>query len=101
MRRAVFGGADDKPLQHLGEAETCFVILEWDAFGGSWWLSDDRESLRYAGFRGIVTRETFDLMSMAVVDGGIAEREAFDLMTLMVDKGRSLRLPRSPSEFRR
>ncbi len=26
VRRAVFGGTDDKPLQHLGEAETCVVI---------------------------------------------------------------------------
>src|SRR5713226_8544369 len=27
IRRAVFGGTDDKPLKHLGEAQTCFVIL--------------------------------------------------------------------------
>ena len=30
VRRAVFGGTDDEPLKHLGEAETCFVIKEWD-----------------------------------------------------------------------
>lgn len=35
VRRAVFGGTDDKPLQHLGEAETCVVIKEWAEFAGS------------------------------------------------------------------
>lgn len=48
VRRAVFGGTDEKPLKHLGESQTCFVILEWDTFAGSWWVSDDREALRYA-----------------------------------------------------
>lgn len=69
VRRAVFGGTDDQPLKHLGEAETCFVIKEWRAFAGSWWISDDREALRYARFQGITTYETIDLMSTAVVNG--------------------------------
>jgi len=69
VRRAVFGGTDDEPLKHLGEAETCFVIKEWAAFAGSWWISDDREALRYARFQGITTYETIDLVSMAVADG--------------------------------
>src|SRR2546426_99138 len=42
IRRAVFGGTDDHPLKHLGEAQTCFVILEWPEFAGSWWISDDQ-----------------------------------------------------------
>lgn len=48
IRRAVFGGVDDRPLEHLGEAETCFVLKEWSQFAGSWWISDDQEALRYA-----------------------------------------------------
>jgi len=101
VRRAVFGGTDDEPLEHLGEAETCFVIKEWTAFAGSWWISDDREALRYARFQGITTYETIDLMSTAVVNGDISEQQAFDVMNLMGDKGRSLRLPRSASDLRR
>jgi hypothetical protein len=100
VRRAVFGGTDDEPLEHLGEAETCFVIKEWTAFAGSWWISDDREALRYARFQGITTYETIDLMSTAVVNGDISEPQAFDVMNLMGDKGRSLRLPRSASDLR-
>jgi hypothetical protein len=45
---APFSGADDRPLQHLGEVQTCYVIKHWAEFSGSWWITDDREALRYA-----------------------------------------------------
>jgi len=101
IRRVVFGGTDDQPLQHLGEAQSCYVILNWAAFAGSWWITNDRDALRYARFQGITTRETVDLMSIAVVNGDIAARAAFELMTRMTDEGRHLRLPRSAAELAR
>ncbi|MHA6622495.1 hypothetical protein [Pseudonocardia sp. DLS-67] len=101
VRRAVFGGTDDKPLQHLGEAETCVVIKEWAEFAGSWWISDDREALRYARFQGITTYETIDLLSMAVADGDVTDKHAYEVMVRMSKEGRSLRLPRSASDLRR
>ncbi|OLM09107.1 MULTISPECIES: hypothetical protein [unclassified Pseudonocardia] len=100
IRRAVFGGTDIEPLKHLGEAETCFVIREWQTFNGSWWVSDDREALRYARFQGITTYETIDLMSMAVADGDITDREAFDILISMRDEGRTLRIPQSAATLR-
>jgi hypothetical protein len=57
--------------------------------------------LRYARFQGITTRETIDLMSMAVVDGDITAREAFDLLRKMADEGRSLRLPATAADLTR
>jgi hypothetical protein len=101
IRRAVFGGNEGKPLQHLGEAQTCHVILNWSGFAGSWWISDDREALRYARFQGITTRETIDLISVAVVNGDIPARDGFDLMVKMADSGRHLRLPYSAEDLRR
>jgi predicted nucleic acid-binding protein len=101
VRRAVFGGTDDEPLRHLGEAETCFVILEWDEFSGSWWISDDREALRYARHQGIIVRETIDLVCTAVVNGDITGEAAFDLMQQMADQGRDLRLPGSAADLLR
>jgi hypothetical protein len=101
IRRAVFGGTDEEPLKHLGEAQTCHVIQQWPEFAGSWWISDDREALRYARFRSITTRETIDLVSMAVLDGDLDAREAFDLMHKMSDLGRSLRLPHSAGDLLR
>jgi hypothetical protein len=67
----------------------------------SFWLSDDREAVRYARFQGIVTYETVDLMSIAVADGEMSATKAFDLMVLMTDEGRTLRMPRSPAELGR
>ncbi|KAF4405794.1 hypothetical protein GCU69_28385 [Streptomyces lycii] len=101
IRRSVFGGTDDQPLKHLGEAQTCFVIKNWSEFAGSWWISDDREALRYARMQGITTRETIDLVSIAVVNGDIAARDAFDLMRRMADEGRTLKLPKSAADLSR
>jgi hypothetical protein len=101
IRRAVFGGTDDNPLKHLGEAQTCYVIKNWAEFAGSWWVSDDGEALRYAKFQGITTRETIDIVSIAVTNGDIGPRDAFDLMQQMAGCDRHLRLPKSPEELRR
>lgn len=97
----MFGGTEDRPLRHLGEAQTCYVIMNWASFAGSWWISDDKEALRYARFQGITTRETVDLMNTAVVNGEITARDAYDLMLAMADAGRGLRLPRSVDDLRR
>jgi hypothetical protein len=99
VRRVVFGGTDDEPLKHLGEAESCFLIKERAEFAESWWITDDQEALRYAQFRHITTRETIDLMTIAVINGDIAAQQAYDLMLAMADKDRSLRLPSSPRQL--
>jgi hypothetical protein len=101
VRRGVFGGTDDDPLKHLGEAQTCYLIKNWAEFARSWWISDDGDALRHARFQGITTRETIDIMSIAVADGDISARDAFDLMQRMADSDRYLRLPKSAEELRR
>jgi hypothetical protein len=87
IRRAVFGGTDEKPLKHLGEAETCFLIKERAEFTGSWWISDDQEAVRYGRFQHITTRETIDLMTIAVSNADIAAQQAYDLMLAMAGQG--------------
>jgi hypothetical protein len=101
IRRAVFDGTDDEPLKHLGEAQTCYLITNWAPLAGSWWISDDRDALRYARFQNITTRETIDIMSIAVADGDIGATEAFRLMNQIADCDRYLRLPKSAEELRR
>ena len=101
IRRAVFDGTDDEPLKHLGEAQTCYIIKNWAGLAGSWWISDDGDAVRYAKLQGITTRETIDLMNMAVADGDISARDAFNLMQAMADSDRYLRLPKSAEELRR
>ena len=99
IRRAVFGGTGDEPLRHLGEAQTCYVIQNWQEFTGSWWISDDREALRYARFQHITTRETLDLVSIAVVNGDTRGDQALALMKEMAASGRSPRMPAAIGDF--
>jgi hypothetical protein len=52
-------------------------------------------------FQRITTRETIDLMCMAVADEGIGAAEALSLMNQMADRDRYLRLLKSVEELRR
>ncbi|MEY9935409.1 putative nucleic acid-binding protein [Catenulispora sp. GP43] len=94
-RRAVFGGTLHQPLRHLGEAQTCHVILTWHEYAGSWWISDDLESLRYASRNGITTRTTGNLIEAAVNKTLISKNEGFALLHQMVNNGRPPRLLRA------
>lgn len=53
-------GAEEQPLKHLGEAQTCFLITRRSEYVGSWWISDDKEALRYVRHQGITTHETIE-----------------------------------------
>lgn len=99
IRRAVFGGEVSEPLKHLGEAETCYVIKNWSQFAGSWWISDDRESLRYARRQGIATAETLDMVRLAVKGDLITAEDGFELMQQMWAQRRRPRRPRSVAEL--
>lgn len=98
-RRIVFDGTDDDPLQHLGESQTCVLIKSDPQFSESWWITDDRESIRYAQQQGITTRETIDIVSTAVVEGTIGSEAAYELMLQMKSMGRHLRVPGSAKEL--
>lgn len=99
VRRAVFGGSPNEPLKHLGEAQTCFVILNRQEFVGSCWITDDRDAQEYARAQNITTRDTMDLVSEAVVEGCCSRDEGFKLLHQMVQYGRHLRVPKHPSHL--
>jgi predicted nucleic acid-binding protein len=99
IRRAVFGGTDAEPLKHLGEAQTCHIMKTRPEFAGSWWVSDDREALRYARRQGLTTYQTIDLVRIAVSHGDMPTSEGYALLHAMAAKGRHLRLPSSPREL--
>jgi len=100
IRRSVFGGSPRKPTQHLGEAQTCHVILRRPDFRGSFWVTDDRDAQEYARRRGITTRDTMDLFCEATVEGLCTQDEAYKLLHEMARLGRHLRLPNRPEDIR-
>ena len=93
IRRVVFGGAPDRPLQHLGEAQTCFLLAEWSEFTGAWWVTDDEDAYEYAVRRGIASYRTVDIMRHLVADDDLRADEAFALMRRMADRDRGLFVP--------
>lgn len=92
LRRAIFGGRADRPLQHLGEAET-LVLLQDPQWSGARWVSDDRHAVRYARGRGLLVSETSDLLEEAVSMADLAAPSADALLLDMVQQGRGRRLP--------
>jgi hypothetical protein len=99
VRRSVFGGDDEAPLKHLGEAQTCHILQRWPEFAGSWWVSDDREALRYARQQHLTTYETIDLVSIAAVNGDITAQAGHDLLHAMGEQARALRVSELPQEL--
>ncbi|WP_280467117.1 hypothetical protein [Nocardia cyriacigeorgica] len=83
LRRVVFGGADTQSLQHLGEAETCFLLTERAEFVGSRWVIDNPEVLAFARRRGITTVQSNELLSQAVLEGKIAPDHAREVLIAM------------------
>jgi len=101
IRRAVFGGTAREPKKHLGEAETCFLIDNDEAFAQSTWLTDDRDAYDFARQRGIHTLDTFEVLLMVVADGDLTPAEAHDLQRKMLDADRTpLRTAQYPEGFR-
>jgi predicted nucleic acid-binding protein len=93
IRRAVFGGTQEEKLKHLGEAQTCHVIRNWEQYQGSFWITDDRDAQEYARRVGITTRDTAELISEGVNDGCCSRTEGYSLLLAMQDAGQHLRIP--------
>ncbi|MFE7379542.1 hypothetical protein ACFU9F_04130 [Streptomyces zhihengii] len=64
------------------------------------WITDDRSAGTWARRRGITTKETYDLVHEAVVDGLITSQDGHDLLGAMVAAGRHLhRVSRRPADL--
>ena len=86
--------------RHLGEAQSIYLIQHRDEFSGAGWLSDDRDSLRYARGQGIEAADTMDVVRAAVGLGLLTPDDGFDLLRAMEREGRKLRQPVSVKELR-
>ncbi|EKA62076.1 hypothetical protein B277_03440 [Janibacter hoylei PVAS-1] len=98
MRVTVFGGTRVRPLQHLGEAQSCFLLTSDDQWSDSVWVTDDRDAFEFAQSRGILTRGTVELFRALVADGDLTPDGAFAvLQDIYAERG--LRIPSSPREL--
>lgn len=83
IRRGWFGGSSDRPLEHLGEAETCYLIHNHGDFSGATWITDDHSAYDFGRQQGILTWDTFDTVQQLVGRYTISAQEGFDLLKAM------------------
>lgn len=99
LRCAVFRGNDLNPFRHLGEAQSIYLIQHREEFASATWLSDDRDSLRYARRQDIPTADTMDVARAGVRLGLLTSAEGLDLLRDMERRGRKVRQPVSLREL--
>lgn len=99
LRRAGFGGTDERRTEHLGEASPLVVIERREEFRGAWWITDDGEAYRLAKRKGITPKDTHDVMEEPVAEGTLTAATAFDHMHAMAAQDNHLRLPNSPRDL--
>ncbi len=94
IRLHVFGGVRSRPLQHLGEAQTLWLLQNDEECAGAVWLSDDQDSLIFARQQGVRAIDTCDVMRHLIADGDLTNASAYALLEDMAASGRDgVRLP--------
>jgi hypothetical protein len=102
VRIGIFGGSSARPLQHLGEAQTLFLLDNDERFALAYWLTGDRSAYDYAVRRGMLARTTVDIMAEAVASGDLRPGDGFSLLKAIQHTGRYVhRMPRAAAELAR
>lgn len=102
VRVGVFGGSSARPLQHLGEAQTLYLLDNDKRFALAYWLTDDRSAYDYAVKRGMLARTTVDIMAEAVAGGDLRPDDGFAILRAIQRTGRYVhKMPRAAAELAR
>ena len=98
LRQGRLSGSPLKPTEHLGEAETCYLIRDDTAYQGAIWITDDYDGFDFGQQMGIVTWDTRTTIENLISMGDVTAQEAFELMQKRYDFGRTPR--RMPTHVR-
>jgi len=100
IRIAALGGRPERPLEHRGEAETCYVIRETVGPGDCVWITDDEAAFDFGKRLGIETWDTTTIIERCVADGLTTLESAFALLIEMFELGRTpRRRPTKPQDL--
>ncbi|WP_461174175.1 hypothetical protein M1D93_05605 [Arthrobacter sp. Z1-9] len=98
IRQGRLSGSPLKPTQHLGEAETCYLIRNDPSYQDAIWITDDYDAFDFGQQMGIITWDTRSTLENLIAMGDVTAEQAFDLMQRMYDSGQSPR--RMPGHYR-
>ena len=100
IRVAALGGSPARPLEHRGEAETCYVIREVVGRTECVWITDDEAAFDFGKRQGIETWDTTTVIERCVADGLSTLEDAFALLMAMFDQDRApRRRPAKPQDL--
>lgn len=100
IRRDQFGGTSSDHLEHLGESQTLFVIRNRPEYQSSIWITEDRQSYRFAIKQGLIARDTFDVLQDLVGMSEISPQQAYAIAQEILDADRPMmRPPKSYRDF--
>lgn len=99
LRRVVFGGVRAEPRRHLGEAQTCHLLLTHPEWAGSTWITDDGDAYRYARQQGIITRGTVDVFREIIADGDLTAHAAHEQLLAIDELRPGLPIPPRPTDL--
>lgn len=83
IRVGQFGGTPENPLQHLGEAETVYVLKNLAEFSGSGWITDDLAAYDFGTRLGIPTWDTRYTIEQLIADHEITAPDGFAMLNDM------------------
>lgn len=102
IRIGVFGGSSARPLQHLGEAQTLFLLDNDERFRMAYWLTDDRSAYDYAAKRQMLARTTVDILRAAIANGDLQPNDGYSMLRSMQLAGRYVhKMPGTPADLAR
>lgn len=96
-----FGGDRNRPKQHLGESETLYVIQFVSGYSDAVWVTEDKSAYQFGKNKGIVTRNTFEVLRGMVAFGDISKEDAFAWAQYLDGIERLFYCPRDAEEFER
>ncbi len=97
IRRGLLKGTPpDKATDHLGEAESIYLLETTYRYGT--FVTDDRPARDFAQRRSLKTLETADVLAECFAAYEVLCPAAYQLIEEMVDRGRGVRLPPSHIE---
>ena len=91
--RAFLGGTSDRPLQHLGEAESIQAVLSRSHLRDAVLLTDDHDATLLANSKQVRVWNTAALLADAFQRGDIGHPAAYELLRSMRQVGRGVHVP--------
>lgn len=96
LLRVCLSGSSSRPMKHLGEAQTIFLLET--SHKSSFFITDDRPAADFARRRGLSVMDSVDVLRECYRKGEVGCPEAYDLLVEISLQDRGVRVPKHHSD---